>query len=256
MAEPDNLEVVFRLLEFFREEFRREEEAGFPLLSKIPDTMLAAQLAYYKGLRPVDRADYVDYMAHRACGGFDWLVGVPPIDHTKHSFFPRCSEWLLSANRYWNIGRSVPHLRALISQFKLDTKRDGVSRIPQEQFDQASAMKPIKAPELRKRVRAALTPLGYRRIDEQGFFLCQQGEIEFRVGIDCGGHRQLGYAVIRPDCSNGHYPCRFVYEGFFAGTSGDWDSIFEDDVDAAFETFTEAVKRSYELPDKIRAAVR
>lgn len=242
-----------KLLDFFRREFQTEEESGFSRLSRVPDSHVMAKLAYYRSLSQADKSAFANcsaYWAH-ACYGF--VIDAPKVDHTQHPFF---SQWATSTiiSRRWDVQKSVPELRAEVQQYKIDAKRGVQSYVTKEQFEYASAIRSVKAPELRKRVRAALKPLGYYRIDELGYYCCRQGNREFRVHVDYGGrHAQLRYVVARPEFKDVHPLTQFWFERALGFGHGDWDFIVEENVDDTFALFSDVVTYSFALPDRIRA---
>jgi len=242
-----------KLLDFFRREFQAEECSGFQRLSRIPGTYAIAVLAHYRSLSEAERLEFIDCAAHWSCALYGFVIGSPEFDHTDHPYF---REWSHAfGSRYGYTRRSVPSLRADVQQYRIDARRGIKSSVSREDFEYASSIRSVKAPELRKRVRSALLPLGYFRKDKLGY-CCRQAGREFRVHVSHGGQReraQLTYAVARPDF--GSKPC-FSFEnalGFVMGN--DWDYIVEDSVDDVFSLFTELVAYSYALPDRIRKAV-
>jgi hypothetical protein len=241
-----------RLLNFFRREFQTEERTGFARLKRIPDSHVMAWLSHYKSLNEADRLAFADCCAHWAHACYGFVIGAPKIDHTQHPFFPRWSATLISG--HWDTQRSVPLMRARVQQYKIDAHRGVQGHISREQFEYASSIHSVKAPELRKRVRAALKPLGYQKIDELGFYCCRQGEREFRVHVDYGGRAaQLRYVVERPEFEGIHPLMQFQFERTLGFGHGEWDFIVEENVDDVFLLFQEVVTYSYELPNRIQA---
>src|SRR5436190_16604442 len=152
-----------KLLDLFRREFQIEEDTGFARLSRVPDSHVMAKLAHYRSLGQGDRLLFADCCAHWAHACYGFVVGAPAFDHTQHPFFSEWSRTLISGSR--DTRRSVPLLRSVVQQYKSDTKRGVPSCVTKEEFEYASAIRSVKAPDLRKRVRAALKPVGYYRID-------------------------------------------------------------------------------------------
>jgi hypothetical protein len=241
-----------KLLDFFRREFESEERSGFARLLRIPDSHVAAKLMHYKSLSRPDQEAFIDCCAHWAHANYGFVIGAPKIEHTKHPFF---DSWL-GGHRffYGELRKSVPLLRAAVQTYKMDVKRGGMSAVSREEFEYASSIRPIKAPELRKRVRATLKSFGYRRMDEMKRYCCGQGEREFRVDVDFGGmSAQFRYVVIRPEFTDIHPLSQFRFERALGMGLGDWDYIVEENVDEVFRIFAEVVEYSFTLPDRIRA---
>ncbi len=244
-----------KLLDFFRREFQVEEQSGFARIARIPGSLVVENLAFYKSLNGPDRLSFADCLAHMAHQTYGFVVGAPKFDHTRHPFFQR---WMnvhaMGEFRAWN--KSVPMLRVTVQQYKIDACRGVKSNITREEFEQASSIRPVKARELRKRVRAALEPLGYYKIDELGYYCCRQNHKEFRVNVDFGSHQaQLRYCVARPEFNDIHPLSQFSFERALGLGLGNWDFIVEENVDDVFSLFANVVAYSYELPDRIRAEV-
>ncbi len=213
-----------------------------------------AKLAHYRSLSQADKLAFADCCAHWAHACYGFVVGAPAFDHTQHPFFSQWSGTLTSGN--WDTQKSVPLLRAAVQQYKIDTQRGIESSVTREQFEYASSIRSIKVPELRNRVRAALKPFGYYRIDELGYYCCRQGEREFRVHVDYGGRSaQLRYVVARPEFKDVHPLLQFRFERALGFGQGDWDFIVAENVDDALSLFADVVAYSYALPDRIRAEV-
>ncbi len=243
-----------KLLDFFRREFQMEENTGFARLSRVPDSHVMAKLAQYRSLGQEDKVSFADCCAHWAHACYGFVVGAPTFDHTQHPFFSQWSSALVSG--HWDTHKSVPHLRTAVQQYKIDIHRGIASCVTKEEFEYASSVRSVKAPELRKRVRAALKRLGYYRKDELGYYCCRQDGREFRVHVDYGGrHAQLRYVVVRPEFKDVHPLTQFRFERALGFGQGDWDFIVEENVDDIFALFSDVVTYSYALPDRIRAEI-
>lgn len=241
------------LLEFFRRELRAEQETGFARLARVPASGTARYLAYFNALPAADRSSMIDYCAHWAHSCYGYVLGLPRLDHTQHPFFPRWQSIPLQGGLAWH---SVPFLRVAVSQYKIDQQRGQPSSVPDELYALASSIRSIKAPELRRRVRAALQPLGYYRMDELGNYCCRSGEQEFRVQVDYGSRRaQLRYGVSLAESTVAQPRIPFCFEKALGFGFGDWDFIVEENVEDAFQLFAEVVESSRQLPDRIRAFV-
>lgn len=244
------------MLDFFRREFHAEASAGFPRIRRVPDSHVMNKLDFYEACADPEKEKFADCCAHMACAAFCFVVKVPPIDHTLHPYFNRFLN-INTARGYKYFVKSVPLLRSAVSQYKIDAKRGVESHVSRAEFDHASSIRSIKAPELRKRVRAALEPVGYCGVDELGWLLCRQANREFRVSVDFGGRSaQLRYVVAYPEFKNIHLFSQFGFERALGLGHGDWDYIVEANVDDVFALFTDVVAYSAELSERIRESVR
>jgi hypothetical protein len=241
-----------QLLSFFLREINTEERAGFPRLSRIPDSRVEAQLAYYGSLDDDTRQAFRNCCAHYAYACYGFVVNAPRIDHTRHPFFQR---WKASGrSAFSRVRRSVPLLRAAVQEYKLDAHRGVRSCVSEEDFEFAISIRAVKAPELRKRVRAALKSLGYYKVDDLGYYRCRRDDRDFLVHVDFGGRSaQLRYCVAMPEFADVHPLSQFCFERALGFGFGDWDYIVEENVDDALTAFAEAVRYCVLLPDRIRA---
>jgi len=242
-----------RLLDFFRKEFQHEERQGFPRLSRVPSTFAIAPLAHYRSLNLNERLDFIDCCACWAVACFGFVVGVD-IDHKQHPYY---QQWSHAFGMQYSCSRlGVPLERACVQQYKVDARRGVASSVSVEDFQRASSVlaRSVKAPELRKRVREALRPYGYRRTDHLGYWCRHQGH-EFCVHVSYGGaraHHQLKYGVVHPELSRKPI---WSFENALGFVMGDyWDYIVEETVNDSMSLFAELVGYSLELPDRIRAA--
>jgi hypothetical protein len=249
-----------KLLDFIRREFQMEEDLGFTRLTRVPDSRVAGKLRYYFSLPKADRMAFADYLAHTSCNHYAFVVGATHFDLRKHPSAYLEKAWLdtraLSAPD-WNSVKSVPLLRAMVQTYKIDQHRGTQSCVSKKQFEYASSIRSIKAPELRKRLRATLKPLGYYKTDELGYYLCRMARREFRVGADFGGrYAQLRYVVVRPEFKRVHPLDQFRFEQVMGLGRGDWDFIIEENVDEVFSLLRELVQYCFELPDRMRLATK
>jgi hypothetical protein len=241
-----------RLLNFFLREIDGEEQGGFARLLRIPDSHVVSQLSYYRSLGHEDRRSFSECCAQWACACYGFVVNAPQIDHTRHPFFER---WRASARGdFSGVRRSVPRLRAAAQQYNLDAERGVPSCVSEEEFRVASSVRSVKAQDLRKRVRAALIPLGYYKVDDLGYYRCRNEEREFLVHVDYGGRSaQLRYRVAMPEFSEVHPLSQFCFERAVGFGLGDWDYIVEENLDGTMTIFTDVVRYCVDLPDRIRA---
>jgi hypothetical protein len=238
------------LTAFFREEFEREARRDFSLIARLPDSLVAARLWHYRRSTISERNLWADFCAHRACAAYGFVVGLKPSQRITHPFFERWAEVTSP------LDGSVNMLRMAVAQYKIDKHRGVKSCVSEELFAYASSIRSIKAPELRKRVRAALKPLGYVRLTSPGLYLCRNSNTEFEVDVDFGGRSaQLRYCVSFPEFPEVHSLLQFRFENVLGFGNGDWDFIVEENVDDAFAAFSEVVGYCVALPDRIRSAV-
>lgn len=245
-----------RLQEFFASEIQAEVRSKFARLARIPESHVVDKLRYYDLLGESDKQAFLDCCAYWASAYYSFVIKLPRMSLTDYSFFSKWSQgprW----NRDFDNEKSVPLLRSMVRQYKIDLHNKVQSHITKEQFERASSICSIKAPELRKRVRAALKPFGHYETDVLGNYWCKNGKQKFSVNVDFGGrYAQLRYSVVRPEFKGVHPLSQFRFERAMGFGFGYWNYIVEENVDAVFSLFAEVVRYSFDLPDRIRAATK
>ena len=254
------MDSLKRLQDFFRAEVETEVQSEFARLEQIPDSRVVSKLRYYRSLSPADRMAFLDCCAYWAGAHYGFVIGVPRIAPTDHPFFDKWSSGP-QRNTDWDSVKSVPLLRAMVQQYKVDQHRKSSSSVTMAQFERASSIRSVKAPELRKRVRFALQPLGYYKLEKfdggDYSYWCKQGAAEFFVHVDYGGRSaQLRYSVARPEFKDVHPLTQFRFERAMGFGLGDWDYIVEENVDGVLQLFAELVQYSFDLPDRMRTAMK
>lgn len=243
-----------RLQEFFDSEIQSEVRSEFARLVRIPESHVVEKLRYYSLLGESDKHSFLDCCAYWASAYYSFVINLPQVSLTDHPFFSKWSQGP-SWNRDFDNEKSVPLLRSMVQQYKMDLHKKVHSHVTKEQFERASSIRSIKAPELRKRVRAALKPFGHFETDVLGNYWCKNGKQKYSVNVDFGGrHAQLRYCVVRPEFKGVHPHSQFRFERAMGFGFGDWDYIVEENVDAVFSLFAEVVQYSFDLPDRMRAA--
>src|SRR5260370_2880528 len=256
MPTPKQLAGLKRLQECVRSEIQVEVRSGFARLVRIPESAVVDKLRYYSALGDGDTRAFLDCCAHWASAYYGFVVKIPTLNLRDHAFFSKWSQGP-SWHRNFDDVKSVPLLRSMVQQYKIDLHNKVPSHVTKEQFERASSIRSIKAPELRKRVRAALKPFGHYETDVLGNYWCKKGKQKFSVNVDFGGrHAQLRYCVVRPEFKGVHPHSQFRFERAMRFGLGDWDYIVEENVDAAFSLFAEVVQYCFDLRDRIRAATK
>jgi len=256
MAQRKNPAVLGSSREFFLSEVQSELDSGFKRLTRIPDSHVMDKIQYFKSLAPDDKRAFLDCCAYWASAHYGFVVGMNRLSLTDHPFFAKWNQgprW----GRDFSSPKSVPLLRAMVQQYKIDQHNGVRSHITKEQFEEAAAVRSVKAPELRKRVRMALKPFGHFETDTLNQYWCKLGKRKFIVHLDFGGRTaQLRYSVARPEFKGVHPLSQFRLERALGFGLGHWNYIVEENVDDTFALFAEVVQYSFDLPDRIRAAVR
>jgi hypothetical protein len=245
-----------RLVQFFRAELDIERVSGWSRLKRIPDTRVMGNLRFYDFLNATDRDSFLNCLTEMASGRYGFVLGLSGCDHTKHPIFERWRHAL--AQGIGNEFPSVPYLRSVVAQFKIDAAKARKSCVTQEEYEYALSVHDVKAPELRKGVKKALSALGLLSGVEHGggcyVYPCSHMGSLFRVSIDYGGRNtQLRYKVDLPEFEAPEYPsCGFFFEGALGFGHGDWDLITEDNFEDSLQMLCEAIRYSVALPARIK----
>jgi hypothetical protein len=256
MASAKQLATLKKLQAFFWSEIRAEVRSGFARLVRVPEAQVVDKLRYYNLLGDSDKRAFLDCCAYwsSACHGF--VLKIPKLSLAGHPFFPKWSRGPGWNRDFDNVG-SVPLLRSMVQQYKIDLHNKVRSHVTKEQFERASSVRSIRTPELRKRVGEALKPFGHYETDDFGNYWCKRGKQKFSVNVSFGGRlSQLRYCVARPEFKDRHPLTQFSFERAMGFGFGHWDYIVEENVDAVFSLFAEVVQYSIDLPDRIRAATK
>jgi hypothetical protein len=256
MASAKQQAVLEQLQDFFRSEIRAEVRSGFARLMRIPDSHVVGKLRYFSSLSERDRRAFLDCSAHWASVYYGFVVKAPRRQFTDHPFFLKWSRGPMWLRPIGSV-ESVPLLRSMVQQYKIDRHNRLRSHITKAQFKRASSIRSVKAPELRKRVRDALMPFGHHETDSLGNYWCKRGKQKFAVNVDFGSRNgQLRYSVLRPGFKSVHSSSQFGFELAMGFGFGHWNYIVEENVDDVFDLFAEVVQYSLNLPDRIRAATK
>jgi hypothetical protein len=239
---------------FLRAEFDAEARAGFARLARVPDTHVRHFLDYYRSLNSQDQDALADASTLWATlrlapdAGPEYQESLET--HTAWSSWR--NEMTMGAFRdirYY----SIPSLRVSMAQAKIDRQRGAAASVSKELEDYAASVRSVRAPELRKRVRAAITALFEARPSKIGGGDWEYSGIlngsQVSIGVDYGGrHAQLRYEV---DVVSTEPTVRLKRAGFEVALGagfGDWDFIVEENVDDSMRLLSEFVQYVSELP--------
>lgn len=256
MASNSTAMKLARLRDFFLSETKVEVESGFTRLKRIPSSHVINKLRFFAALNTEEQAAFLDCSAYWASVQYGFVVKMNRLDPATHPFFLKWNQGPMWTRDFDDV-KSVPLLRSMVQQYKIDLHNRVKSHVTKGQFERAAAVRSVKARELRKRVLAALKAFGYFETDCLGNYWCKIGKTKFSVNIDYGGrYAQLRYSVVRPEFKGVHPLSQFRFERAVGFGLGDWDYIVEENLDDVFVLFPEIVQYCFDLPDRIRAAVK
>lgn len=255
MASKSTAIKLTALQSFFLSEAKQEVASGFSRLKRVPSSQVIDKMRFFARLNANDQHAFLDCCAYWASVQYGFVVKMERLDPAAHAFFLKWSRGPMLTQDFDDV-KSVPLLRSMVQQYKIDRHNKVQSHVTKEQFERAAAVRSVKAPELRKRVRAALKAFDYCESDFLGNYWCKIGKKKFAVNLDFGGRSaQLRYSVVRPEFKGVHSLLEFRFERALGFGLGDWDYIVEENVDDVFSLFVEVVQYCFDLPDRIQAAV-
>jgi hypothetical protein len=248
---------IKQLHKFLRAEFDAEEKRNFSKLRRAPDTHVRHFLDYYTSLNSHDQDGLAD-------GATMWAT----LRLSPHEDF--AYREALGAHPAWNLWRhemalgrgrdphyyySVPNLRNCIAQAKIDRARLGASSIPKELEEYASSVRSVKAPELRKHVRAVFSSLFGAEPLNAGGNWDYSGSLngsQVTVSIDYGSrHAQLRYEIAVVSTELALSLNRVGFETALGAGFGDWNFIVEENVEDSMLLLSEFVRYASELPNRL-----
>ena len=243
---------------FLRGEFDTEEKSGFARLRRIPDTHVRHFLDYYTSLIPREQDALAD--ASTLWGALT-LMGNRASEHygsiQTHSAWEKWRhEMAMGKARDPHFYHSVPFLRTCVAQAKIGRARGKPSQVSAELEQYASSIRSVKAPELRKRVRAVLEPLlGLRPRKHGGGIWDYEGTLrgsQVAANVNYGGWTaQLRYYVTVVSLTPVVTLERAAFEVALGAGLGDWDFIVEENVSDAIALLPELVLYVAELPARL-----
>jgi hypothetical protein len=251
MASKSTASKLAALQSFFLSKVKQEVASGFSRLKRVPSSQVIEKMRFFATLDADDQSAFLDCCSYWASVHYGFVVQMDRLNPTAHPFFSRWSRGPMWTRDFDDV-KSVRLLRSRVQQYKIDRHNRVQSSVTKEQFEHASAVRSVKAPELRKRVLATLKAFGYYESDFLGNYWCQFGKKKFAVNLDFGGRSaQLRYSVVRPEFKGVHHLSQFRFERALGFGLGDWNYIVEENVDDVFSLFGELVQYCFDLPDRI-----
>jgi hypothetical protein len=255
MASKNTATKLAALQSFFLSEVKQEVASGFSRLKRVPSSQVIEKMRFFATLNADDQRAFLDCCSYWASVHYGFVVRMDRLNPTAHPFFSRWSRGPMWTRDFDDV-KSVPLLRSMVQQYKIDRHNRVQSSVTRKQFEHAAAVRSVKAPELRKRVRATLKAFGYYESDFLGNYWCKIGKKKFAVNLDFGGRSaQLRYCVVRPEFKVVHPLSQFRFERALGFGLGDWNYIVEENVDDVFSLFGDLVEYCFDLPDRIKAAI-
>ena len=250
---------ISSLHRFLHGEFAAEAQAGFPRARRIPDMRVRHFLDYHADLSAGEQDALADAVTLRGALGlaastssahWDALNSLPAWQRWRH-------EAVTGVARDPHYYYSVPILRACVAQAHADLALGRPSSLPAADVAYAESIRGVKAPELRKRTRAALTALfgpGLTVANRSGSYDGALRGSRVLVGLDFGSrYRQLGYEVVVESVDPPGRLARAGFEMALGIGHGHWDFIVEENVDDAVALLCEFVDYVADLPRRLPA---
>lgn len=243
-----------------RADFHAEAEAGFPRLSRVPQTKVIQFLDYFGDLGPTDRTAFLEALARRGSVLVNPGPGsrYPPAPAFDHYWKTINSPGAYSGGyRYCDVKflAAVPKIAEFGSYegWVENTQRPWVSeRALQPREDllpDMSLLKPVKGATLRRRVKATLEAEGFTVLKARGAELKYVHASGSMVRVDFGSYiGQLCYTVSAACGAN-----RIVmvsYEALWSQPGG-WDYLTEENAARSVALLPELVEYLIQLPERI-----
>lgn len=172
MASNNTAAKLAGLRDFFLSEVKLETDSGFSRLKRIPSSQVMNKLRYFATLSANDQGSFLDCCAYWASVQYGFVVKMERLDPAAHPFFEKWGRGPMWTQDFDDV-KSVPLLRSMVRQHKIDQHNRVQSHVTKEQFERAAAVRSVKAPELRKRVRAALNAFGHFETDSLNNYWCK-----------------------------------------------------------------------------------
>lgn len=250
-----------KLTAFVKRELVEESENGFSRVAGIPDGYVQATVAFWRGLGEADRAHCLDALAVRGARFCNLLRehGVQ-----QEHFFERQLDEGTNALRFTPRFVGVRDLRLQAAIQRMQSGEGVAASVLDGGLAHAPSIRPVKAPQLRKAVKAAFATLGLTEIEKCGggvfLYHCQVAGSDITIGIDYGGlYAQLRYGVsLAPHVPKpgfaGFTPVPHAtgmsLERTLGLSHGDWDLITEETLGPAMEALCDSVRYAAALPSR------
>jgi hypothetical protein len=250
------------LAAFLKGEFESEEKAGFPRLSRVPDTYVRRFLHYYRSLTPTDTEPLKSALAKCACHLFapeGCAMRLAEAESLAREQWRHALTWMGGDWQFWSLKdlKSAAGIIRSPSQHPVMKRQRQGLHMPEDVLAWIDGLTTCKAAELRKLVKQALEarfgfaaePLGggnwvYRRPGE---------ESSFEVAIDYGSRfgAQLRYSVYLTKRRPGDFPSQLCFESIMGAGFGDWDFITEATADQDITLLADLVEHVVGIPARL-----
>jgi hypothetical protein len=238
---------------FLRAEFRREQASGYALLRLIPSTSVRKFLDYFAALDSADRDALSEALAQVALFSF---FPTPP--HPSLSDNVAYKRYTDSMALMWDLRyEGTRGLRMLLAEARMSPDPAFAGELTKEMMEMIRAIKPVKAPEIRRVVKLALSQL-FAPIDithagsdwhYEGLY---QGR-EICVAIDYGGSAQLRYEVSIRDKERRIKLEGLSYERIMGLSFAAWNCLEQSNLDQSIALFKDLIAYCIELPRRLPA---
>ncbi len=249
------------VVEWLHTEFAVEQQAGFPVLKRVPDTQVIRFLDHFEGLDQAGQSALKAIM-------FEWssfnFIGVPP-PHPLLKTFTQATAFTnrRSGRRYTGVKLLAglakdPSHNGLAGYFKSLGIEGLALEPPQYLLGDAVDLVPIGIPSLRRKVKAAFSELFAPKLTDMGSeFWRYEGAIDdcqIRVDIRYSGRMgrpQLAYGV-RVQGKDRQIVCpNLCFESVYGVGFGHWDYLTKENTDRSMELLKELVSWLARLPERL-----
>ena len=241
------------LTSFLRAEFHHEQASGYALLRLIPSTSVRKFVDYFAALDSADRDALSEALAQAALLSF-----FPSPPHPTLSDNVAYKRYTDSMVRKWDWKyEDTRGLRMLLAEARMSPDSACASELTKEMMEMIRAIRPVKAAEIRRAVKLALTQL-FAPIDithagsdwrYEGLYQSK----EICVAIDYGGHAQLRYEVSICDKARRIKLEGLSYERIMGLSFAAWNCLEQSNLDQSMALFKDLITYCVELPGRLPA---
>jgi hypothetical protein len=250
-------ESVLDVFAFLKDEFSRERESKFSLLKKVPDTFVFKFLDYFESLAVSEQDEFAEAIAYRSLQFFfakdEITTAMPQADNTV---FMRHHNALLflDSDKY----ADARELRLVATVSKSDELWKIIPKPPEEFLRYAASIGPVRAVEMRKRIKSAFGQRFSTQVSNSGGGVWRyRGNFEnsaVEIEINFGGRDQLRYKVTISSHSRQVTLKRLRYELLLGAGLGDWNFLTEENLNQSIELLCEFVAYLIKLPERLPAS--
>ena len=240
------------VLNFLRDEFRREKENGFALLRRIPSTSVRQFMDYFLALNRADQDALAEAFAQLALTRF-----FPSESHPGESGNVAYKRYVDAMPLMWDWSyMGIRELRMVLAVAKSEPDSSWSRSMTSEIRDRIGAIKPVKATEIRRVVKLALSQIfAPLAIEHEGQYWNYRGvnqDSEVCVTVDYAArHHQLDYQISVKNKEHGIVLEHLNYERVMGFPFAWWDCLEAANLDQSVALLKDLIAYCVEIPRRL-----